>query len=62
MLDFNVDTVENKKWVKFKNTYLNNPDYNEEKIKTVSSAALAILTWAIASEKFYQVKKVVGPK
>ena len=53
LLDFNVDSVANKLWVKFKNTYLVNPDYTEEKIKTVSTASLAILTWASASEKFY---------
>ena len=39
-----------------------NPDYNEAKILTVSSATVSVLTWAIASEKYYQVKKIVGPK
>ena len=38
------------------------PDYNEAKILTVSSATVSVLTWAIASEKYYQVKKIVGPK
>ena len=39
-----------------------NPDYNEAKILTVSSATVSVLTWALASEKYYQVKKIVGPK
>ena len=57
-----MDKTENKRWVKFKNVYLSNPEYNEAKMLTVSSASVAILTWAIASEKFYQVKKIIGPK
>ena len=43
LLEFNVDQCEVKRWVKFKNVYLNNPDYNEAKIYTVSTAALSIL-------------------
>lgn len=53
LIEFDVDTVPEKRWVKFKNTYLNNEDYREEKIKNVSQAAMAIITWAIASEKYF---------
>lgn len=62
LLDFEVDQVPEKKWTKYRNTYLANADYNEDKLKSVSTAALAFLSWASASEKYYQVKKIVGPK
>jgi len=37
-------------------------NFNEEKVRSVSSAAVALLSWTIASEKFYKVKKEVAPK
>lgn len=62
LIDFNVDNVPDKKWKKFKEIYLSNQDYTEDKVRTVITASLAILSWATASEKYYQVKKVVAPK
>ena len=53
LLDFEVDQVPEKKWSKFRNVYLANADYNEDKLKSVSTAALAFLSWASASEKYY---------
>lgn len=47
---------------KLKTTYLNNPDFTKEKIQSVSVAATTLLVWVVATEKFAQVKKVVGPK
>jgi len=53
LIDFKVESVPEKKWKKYKETYLGNAEYNEDKVKSVSTAALAIYTWASASEKFY---------
>ena len=62
LLAFEVDEVPEKSWIKYKNNYLSNPDYNEEKLSKVSTAVLAFYSWASASEKYYNVKKIVGPK
>lgn len=62
LLEFEVDQVPEKKWIKYKNTYLTNPDYTEEKLSKVSTAVLAFYSWASASEKYFNVKKIVGPK
>ncbi len=53
LLDFEVDSLPEKKWNRYKNVYLANQDYNEDKLTKVSTAALAFLSWAAASEKYY---------
>jgi hypothetical protein len=35
LLDFQVDSVPEKKWQKYRSTYLSNPDYNEDKVCAV---------------------------
>lgn len=62
MINFNVNTVPEKRWNNFRKNFLKLDNYNEEVVKKVSLAAVALLSWTIASEKFYKVKKDVAPK
>ncbi|CAK85038.1 unnamed protein product (macronuclear) [Paramecium tetraurelia] len=62
MLEFDVTKVQERRLQKLKQTYLSNPDFTKEKIMNVSQAATTLLVWVVATEKFAQVKKVVGPK
>jgi dynein heavy chain, axonemal len=59
---FDLDTVADAKWKKYRTVYLSNADYNEETIESKSKAALAIFTWAVNLEKYYQARKIVIPK
>lgn len=62
LISFNVNSVPERRWNKFRNNFLKLDNYNEEVVKKVSLAAVALLSWTIASEKFYKVKKEVAPK
>lgn len=46
----------------FRNKFLKMENFNEEAVKSVSLPAVALMTWAKASERFYQVTKEVAPK
>jgi len=52
LLDFNVDQVPERRWAKFRQVYLADPNFNKEKVLTVSLAATTLLVWSIAIEKF----------
>ncbi len=56
------DRVAEKKWNKLRNVYLSNPDFDKDKVKKVSLAALSIQTWVLALEKYSKIKKEVAPK
>lgn len=62
LLEFNVNSVPEKRWNKFRNNFLKLDNFNEEAVKKVSNAAVALLSWTVASEKFYKVTKEVAPK
>ena len=42
--------------------YISNPEFQPEKIKSVSSAAYGLCCWCRAMEAYDRVAKVVGPK
>ena len=52
LLEFDVDQVPERRFIKLKQVYLNNPEFNRTKIETVSLAATCLLVWVIATEKF----------
>lgn len=62
LIEFDVNSVPEKRWNKFRNNFLKLDNFNEEAVAKVSRAAVALLNWTISSEKFYKVKKEVAPK
>lgn len=64
LLDYRktIDQVPEKRFFKLRQTYITDPNFNKEKVHSVSQAAEAIVVWILATDKFQQIKKVVGPK
>lgn len=62
LMEFKVESVPEKRWNKFRHNFLSREDFNEDAVKKVSSAAVVLLNWTIASEKYYKVTKDVAPK
>lgn len=52
LIEFNVDQVPERKLLKLKQNYLSDPNFSKDKVQQVSQAALSILIWVIATEKF----------
>lgn len=53
LLEFKMESVPEKKWNKLKSVYLEDPNFKKDVMINVSLAATSILTWVIATEKFY---------
>lgn len=55
LVEFKTETVTDKRWQKLKANYLSDPNFNKEKVSSVSLAATSLLIWVLAIEKFAKV-------
>ncbi|XP_065319190.1 dynein heavy chain, cytoplasmic-like isoform X2 [Gordionus sp. m RMFG-2023] len=61
ILNFSTDDISEFTRIKFINTYLNNPDYNYEKIARASQACGPLVKWAIAQINYADMLQKVDP-
>ncbi len=62
LYSFDKDNIDVNIIKRIRGTFIDNPEFQPDKIKTVSSAAYGLCCWVRAMEAYDRVAKVVGPK
>jgi dynein heavy chain len=62
LMTFNVEKVKDKTWEKVRKDYINSPNFEPSRVKSVNIAAASLCVWAIACSRYAEVTKKVGPK
>lgn len=62
LIDFDASTIPEKIFVKLRNTYLKDENFNKDTVMKVSEACGTLFEWVVATDSFQKVKKEVIPK
>ena len=62
LIEFDASTVAEKVFVKLRNTYMKDENFNKDAVMKVSEACATLYEWIAATDSFQKVKKEVIPK
>lgn len=62
LIEFDASQIAEKVFIKLRNTYLKDENFNKEAVLKVSEACATLYEWVVATDSFQKVKKEVAPK